>query len=247
MAFVKSLLGALRVLAFLVVAFVIGVVLLDQVLMPRYVGYGQEVEVPDVTEKSLKEAQRILEGRGLVLVQEAERYNPDFPTGYIISQDPAPYTWVKRGRRIRVVVSKGSKLTMVPNLMGGISLRQAEILIRSARFKVGTISKEYNPEVPQGLVFFQFPSPGVMVPEGTAIDLTISAGEMPILVEVPDLVGKSLESALTSLKEMGLKPGEIAYEVREELLPETVIGQSVKAGAKVERGSNIDLVVSKIE
>lgn len=247
MGFFKGLLQVVKAVLFVTVAFLVGVVLMDRVIMPRYVGHGQETEVPDVTERRVEEAQRMLEGKGLVLVRETDRYDPDFPEGCVISQDPAPYSWVKKGRRIRVVVSKGGRSTVVPNLMGGISLRQARILIKSAGFEVGTVSEERSSQVPKGVVIFQYPSPGSLASEGAAVDLTISAGKMVTRATVPDLVGKSLENALTSLKEAGLKHGEITYEVVEELLPETVIGQSIEAGRKAKKGSSVDLVVSRLE
>ena len=43
----------------------------------------------------------------------------------------------------------------------------------------------------------------------------------------------------------GVKIGEITYEERDKILPETVLRQSLDAGKKVEPGDVIDLVVSK--
>ena len=42
-----------------------------------------------------------------------------------------------------------------------------------------------------------------------------------------------------------LKIGEITYEERENILPETALKQSLEPGNKVEPGDLIDLVVSK--
>jgi len=62
---------------------------------------------------------------------------------------------------------------------------------------------------------------------------------------VPSLIGKSLYEAKENLKINGIKIGEITYEERDKILPETVLQQSLEAGKKVESGNLIDLVVSK--
>ena len=112
-------------------AFVVGVVLMDRVVMPLAVGHGQEVVVPDITERSMEEAKGILTETGLGMILESELYDPVVPEGYIMSQKPQAFSGVKKGRRIRVVVSKGSEQLTVPDLTRGISLRTAEIELKS--------------------------------------------------------------------------------------------------------------------
>jgi beta-lactam-binding protein with PASTA domain len=101
-----------QVLLFLlagIVCLVVGLVLFDRVIMPRVVKYGQEVEVPDVTEISLEEATNILQTRGLILSVERWQQTEQLLAGQIIFQRPDPFSQVKVGRHIYVVVSKGGK------------------------------------------------------------------------------------------------------------------------------------------
>lgn len=242
---VRFVLKGLCALALLGVAFLVGLMLMDRVVMPRVVGHGNEVIVPDVTEKRIEDAQRLLEEAGLRLVHDAELYSSVVPDGYIISQKPQAYARVKRGRRIRVVLSKGSERLTVPDVMTGISLRQAEILLKSSGFEMGSISYQFSDEVQKGVVLSQSPSPGETAPRGTLVAMTVSSGPVTGVATVPDVIGLSVESAVVELEEAGLEVGAIEYVEREDLLPETVVEQSLQPGTEAERGTAVDLTVTE--
>jgi len=61
---------------------------------------------------------------------------------------------------------------------------------------------------------------------------------------VPDVVGKSLEEATLHIRKAGLVPGTLSRQATDELLPSTVISQSLVAGTEVSRGDPVDLVIS---
>ena len=222
-----------------------GLILMDKVVMPQIVGHGNVVVVPDVVEVSVEEAEHLLEESDLLLVKESEIFDPVVPEEYIISQKPRAYSKVKRGRRIRVVVSKGSEQLIVPDVTRGISLRQAEIELKSSGFELGYVAYQFSDDIHKGVVISQSPPPNGSAPRGSLINVTVSSGSMTGLTVVPELIGLSVESAVAEVKESGLVLGVIEYVVQEDLLPETVVGQSLESGMEVERGTAIDLTVSE--
>ncbi|UCE18405.1 MAG: PASTA domain-containing protein [Gemmatimonadota bacterium] len=218
---------------------------MDKVVMPHVVGHENVVIVPDVVENSVEDADHLLMESDLLLVKEAEVFDPVVPEGYIISQKPRAYSKVKKGRSVRVVVSRGSEQLTVPNLTRGISLRQAEIELKSSGFELGYVSYQFSDEAHKGVVISQSPPPNGTAPRGSLINLTISSGSMTGVTVVPELIGLSLESALAQAAESGLTVGVIEYVDQEDLLPETVVGQSLESGQEVARGTAIDVTVSQ--
>jgi beta-lactam-binding protein with PASTA domain len=220
--------------------------LFDRVIMPAVVHSGRDCILPDITNLSLRKAEEILQKKDLSLQVLAEEYNPLTPPGIILSQSPAPQAKVKKGRIVKVVVSKGEKIVLVPDLKG-VSLRQAEIMLYEEGLKVGEINWTPSDSFPENVVVESSPSFGLSVPLGMSVNLEVSLGISPDTVMIPDLVGKSLEEARDILKEFGLEIGKIRYETKDYLPPETVLELSPQEGAKVEKGTKVDLKVSTVE
>ena len=105
--------------------------LMDWIVMPVYTHHGQEMELPDITEHSLEDAQRILDAKGFKLIKDREKFDSNYPKGTVIFQNPAPYSKAKKGRRIYVTVSSGDRPVTVPNLVG-VSERDAAFLLNRA-------------------------------------------------------------------------------------------------------------------
>ncbi len=228
-----------------VVCLVVSLVLFDRVIMPRVVRHGQEVEVPDITEKSLEEATTILQTKGLILSVERWQRTEELPAGQIISQRPEPFSRVKTGRHIYVVVSRGGKLYEVPDVCG-LSEREAKLLLEQKGLKVGEISRQLSDQSQKGTVISQMPAPGTTVGSDVLVNLVVGTGPEKREILMPNLVGKGLEEALAVLERMNLRPGTISYRPDTEYLPDTVLEQSVKPGEPVQRGEQIDLVVSEL-
>ena len=114
---------------------------------------------------------------------------------------------------------------------------------RNLRFEV-TADSSYSPDFPALAVLRQVPKPNTTVKENRKIYVTLNA-ESPPEVRMPDLIDKSLKSAMMTLNSYDLKRGDITYipddffvvvEVRTN-------GREILAGEKIEKGSFIDLVV----
>jgi serine/threonine-protein kinase len=224
----------------------IWVLLMDWIVMPMYTHRGQENELPDVTELRYDEAKTLLESRGFRIVKDQTKHDAHYPAGTVIFQNPAPYSKVKKGRRIYVTVSSGETTVQMPKVLG-ISERDAVFLLSQSGLSMGKIEYDYNDYYPAGVVC------GQSIPERTETerkaiaDITVSRGPLPDRFLVPDLIGLNLETAKKTLWQTGLEVGGLSSEFNRRLVPGTVIEQSVKAGREVPQGTVVNLVVSRTE
>ncbi|MCJ7498314.1 MAG: PASTA domain-containing protein, partial [candidate division Zixibacteria bacterium] len=97
-----------------ILAILLFLLLFDQILMPLFVRLGQESTIPDLLGLSPEEANAILKDKGLELRVIGEEYDLKRVAGTIIYQMPEPESKVKKGRKIKVVLSKGGEKATVP-------------------------------------------------------------------------------------------------------------------------------------
>ncbi len=243
---VRTLQRAIFVLAIWLVWSVLVVLLMDRAILPWLVRHNRHIQVPNVVEMSLAEAESTLVQLGLIMVEVGQEHDPFIPTGLILSQNPEAGTSFKgKGRWVRVVVSKGGQKVTVPNLQG-VSLRQAKLLLQRSGLELGQISWLYTEDFPDNVVISSAPGYKAEVQQGEIIDLLVSQGSVPQKAIVPDFMGQSLEGAVLLARDAGLRIGKIDYRLEESLLPETVLEQSLKPGEDVARDTVIDLLVSTI-
>src|SRR5680860_1472314 len=89
----------------LLVAFILFLMLLDNVIMPAYTNYDEGVTVPNITRVSLDEAKQTLESSGLRYEIAERRSNAAFPADYVIDQNPTPAEIVKPNRKVYLTVN----------------------------------------------------------------------------------------------------------------------------------------------
>ena len=227
------------------VIFLIFVLVMDKVVMPLYVQLGDEMELPDVTEMTVEIASSELESKGFSVVIADSVFDPNLPKGTIVEQNPYPFTRVKKGRNVYLIVSIGKKPIIMPNLFYK-SPRDAELILRSYGLQLRSTNYEYNDMAVEGVVIGQSFPQGQKVRRETPIDITVSLGPFPTVKTVPELIGKSLSAAKKQLRALGVKDIQVEYEERESMLPETILKQDIKPGTPIEEGLAIKLLVSKL-
>jgi serine/threonine-protein kinase len=216
---------------------------MDQAVMPLYVKLGREVEMPDVLELSIDTARVQLQENGFRVMVSDSLYDSKHPVGTVIEQNPYPYALVKKGRRVYLTISIGEKLITMPNLFG-VSPREAELLLNSHNLDLNAKSYIFSDIYHEGTVMGQSYPQGQPIKAGSRIDIIISLGKLNQERIVPNVLGKSLYEAREILKAMGLKIGRIEYEPKQDILPETIVGQSLKAGTPFHTEDIMDLTVS---
>ncbi|MDP6532307.1 MAG: PASTA domain-containing protein [Candidatus Marinimicrobia bacterium] len=235
--------SVIRTISALAVLSVIGVSIAEFVIMPAYVRHNKYRVVMDVRGKSLEKAEKTISSEGFRSVIQDTVYSNQYKPGIIVDQYPLPDTKVKPGRTIRLKVARPEKLVKVPNLIGQ-SKRSAELALQQANLNLDTIYVEYNPDFPNGTVAWQFPKGGDELKKWLGVQITISKGSPPDRYIVPQLFGLDEEKAVQSLKEARLLVGRISYQQNEDLLPFTVLDQSISAGTVTDRAVKVDLTVS---
>ena len=201
---------------------------------------GPEVEVPDVTGKTVVEAQNILAKAKLGYTID-EEYNIKVAPGTVISQNPGAKRMVKEGRKITLVVSKGVELGDVPNLKGK-RLTEAKAILKSSRFELGRVSYRYVSGSPEETILEQSVAPPAKLPIGTKLDVVINIKSDQVVL--PDLVGLNSSSAKNKLNDLGLVLGKVNMVVSKE--PDnTVIEMNPASKEVVNVGTVVDITVAK--
>ncbi len=201
---------------------------------------GPEVEVPDVTGKTVVEAQNILT-QAKLRYNIDEEYNAKVPPGTVINQNPGAKRLVKEGRKILLVVSKGVELGDVPNLKGK-RLTEAKAILKASRFELGQVSYKYVSGAPEETILEQSVAAPAKLPIGTKLAVVINIKSNQVVL--PDLVGLSSSSVKNKLNDLGLVLGKVSAVVSKE--PDnTVISMNPAAKEVVNVGTVVDITISK--
>jgi len=204
----------------------------------------KEVEVPNVVGSTREEAQQKIEGAKLKFEVSSEEYSADTEENHVISQDPAyleSYNKVKEGSTVKVVISKGTEKTKVPNVKGK-EKDEAVQLIEDAKLKA-EIVEETSKTVKEGYVISQETDANTEVNAGDTLKIHVSTGTEK--ATVPGVVGKSQDEAKKALQDLGFV---VTVTNAEDSSKENgaVLKQSLDEGQSVEKGSAITITVNKL-
>ena len=103
------------------------------------------------------------------------------------------------------------------------------------------VGPRYDSRFEVGEVIFQKPYEGVMVKDKRRVYIHISGGEP--LIQMPQLINKTLRAAQVALEGLGLNLGTIE-EIRSENPNGIIVEQEFDFGFKLEKGDSVDLKVS---
>jgi eukaryotic-like serine/threonine-protein kinase len=195
------------------------------------------VKVPDVRDTALDKAQEQLKKDGLEPGLVTEEFSDDVTRGSVISTDPEAGARRRAGTAIALVVSKGKPID-VPDVTGD-DPDDARAELEKAGLTVKTATEQVNSEVDKGKVAEQTPKADSRLAEGDTVTLTLSKG--PEMVEVPNVVGASVDDAKSLLEQSGFKVDEDRGLLG--LFGDTVKKQSVKAGKSAPKGSTITITI----
>lgn len=170
--------------------------------------------------------------------------------GIILSQSPElrqrvrPQTAVDitYGIEVKPIAPGIPENVIVPNYIG---MNIDEVLGRlpNDRLTLGSNS-EVSSEQPVGTVVEQFPPPDSNVDPNTSVALKFSSGPQQVqTVDVPRLIGLTLQDAAEVLKNNQLYAGSLKQAVSDKSAGE-VLEQSPPEGTSVSIGSSVDIIYS---
>lgn len=212
-------------------------------LLLKLITGGREVEVPDIRGKEVTHALEDLSRWGLNLKLLERRFDNHVLKDHIISQDPRPGIGVKKGKGIKVIISKGSQKVFVPEVKGR-SLRSAGITLRQSGLRVGKVTRAYSDLIEEDTIMAQSLEPEEEVNRNSEINLLVGLGPYPSYFYMPDLIGKSLEKASRIIETLRFQTSSITYEVDSELGEGVVLNQTPSFGFPVKEKSLVNLVIS---
>ncbi|MEU1083920.1 Stk1 family PASTA domain-containing Ser/Thr kinase [Streptomyces sp. NPDC005908] len=195
----------------------------------------QTVRVPDLDGYPLDKARSLLEDEGLEPGMVTREFSDSVPKDAVVSTEPGKGTKVRAGSAVKLTVSKGSPVDL-PDVTGD-DPEDARAELEGAGLKVEIATERVTSEHDAGTVARQTPGAGGQAAEGDTVTLTLSKG--PEMVEVPDVVGDSVDEAREKLEGAG-------FGVKEDrgllgLFGDTVKDQSVDGGETAPKGSTITL------
>ncbi len=148
---------------------------------------------------------------------------------------------------LKYITNHGETL-MVPKVTG-LTYDEAESLLEDKELRCIAFDSVYVPKAKPNEIIDQNPSDSSLVKRNRMIYLTINALAVPI-VTVPNVTEMSLREATSALQRAGLRVGKITSRpdiTTNFVLEQRYEGKSIKAGTKLDKGTAIDLVVSKGE
>lgn len=205
----------------------------------------QKIETPNFLGSTVEEATKIAEEQGLKITVSDAEVNVNYEPGQITKQDPQHGTKVEKGTEIKVTVSqeKEDELQRVPKLEG-LDVEEAKKMLEELELKALI---EYRSDAKkENEVISQTPVEGYELPKGASVKLIVSSGIDESQVEVPSVIGKTVEEAKSALSSSKLKTS-ISYRENKEKEEGVVLSQNPKAGTTVSVDSEIALVVNRYE
>ncbi len=201
-----------------------------------------EVEVPEVTGRSLSEALDEVRGVGLDLEVRDFVYSDEVPENRIVRQRPPPGQVVKSGRGVGVVLSRGPESHATPDVRGTF-LDDARILLEEASLKGAVAARMGGGLVDE--VLAQGVEPGRRLRPESTVPLVVSSGAPPVLLRMPRLERLGLDQALDRVDRLGLRVGRIEEVSLEDPTRQgRVVSQEPLPGFPVTAGESVTLSVA---
>tara|TARA_B100001179_G_scaffold137797_1_gene99247 strand:- start:843 stop:1598 length:756 start_codon:yes stop_codon:yes gene_type:complete len=236
----------IRIILSIIGMIVIFSIVAEYLVMPAYTRQNQNRIMIDIKNRNLDDALKILKSENYRYEVSDTLYTNKFQLGTIVDQYPKPNTRVKSGRTVRLKIAQPEKSVAIPNLIGQ-SRRSAELELNQMGLLIDTVYTEYNPEYPNGTIAWQYPKAGDRRKKGMGIQITVSKGMPPNFFQVPNLIGLSINQAKDLIFKSRLKVGKISYHQDQDLVPYTVLDQSIKNGTVLDVTATINLVVSVLD
>ncbi|MCX7698957.1 MAG: PASTA domain-containing protein [Candidatus Goldbacteria bacterium] len=202
------------------------------------------IYMPDLKGLQIEQAKKITSKLGLELKIENEIDSNLYEKGCIISQDIPPKTKIKRGRVIYVVVSRGSKIIEMPNIIG-LPIQKAIIELKNANLEIGIEAAVSSFVFKENTIISQSPLPGENIPTGSKVNILKSIGPKKFNFMMPDFTNKNIKDVFNILKKYNLHINTLNTEDNNNLTSGTIIKQTPLPGHMVNEESKIGFTISK--
>jgi beta-lactam-binding protein with PASTA domain/tRNA A-37 threonylcarbamoyl transferase component Bud32 len=206
-------------------------------------GPGSYTTTPSLVGVQSAEAQRALLVAGLRF-DARKVFSDKVASGQVVSTVPVAGENVKKDGTVVLNISKGPELVAVPTLKGK-SEADAQAAIEKANLKLGDVKRKFSATVDKGTVISSSPTADSKVAPQGAVNLLISKGSEPVLLD--NVLNQNFDQAKQLLESKGLKVERQEQDfVNGAPQPGTVVQQDPQAlGQTVAKGSTVRLTVVK--
>ena len=201
-----------------------------------------EVEVPDVTGRTVNEARQQLQAVELRITVDANRrFDQKVPIDRIMQQDPPAGVDARPQRTVRVWISAGARTTRVPDLVKQTE-RTARIRVVQDGLEIASVAEIASPDYPADAVIAQQPPPSSQAPQ---VSLLVNRGEPAVTYVMPDVIGMDGARVESVLRTHGFRVAIVGSQPYPGVPPGTVVRQQPNAGYQVGPADAISLEVSR--
>jgi serine/threonine-protein kinase len=202
------------------------------------------VVVPELVGRHVVYALEVLSDLGLNTRVRGSEFNPGAPKHSVLFQDPTPGAEIKKGRDVRLILSKGPETLVMPNITG-LTSQQARLILEENGLCLGHLSRVFSPRMFADGVLAQVPAAGSSVRHDRCADLLVSAGPRPAAYAMPDLTGLGLDDAILLCERSHLTAGRVSVRHDPDHPLNVVIGQNPAKGSRVTAGASVELVINR--
>ena len=225
-------------------------------------GNGKTEKVPNVVGLDVLAAQKNIKALGFDVVLQDSIYVDTLARNGVLRQTPEADEVVKKGRTIYLTINRViAPQVDMPNLIG-FSLKSAQTYLKVLGLRIGSINLVTNRNknvIIDQLVGANPIAPGTKISSGTMINFTVGDGGTSIGIEVPDLIGLTVQMAKSTMAGLGLIVGNIissaviqdtanAYVIQQT--PNPFSAQLDSLGMPIKnvtiQGGSIDLIIDKV-
>lgn len=229
-----------------------GVVVLILAFIGAFIAFGgsdgsdsEKVKVPKLKGLTIEQAKVALEREGLEYV-EAGTEKSDEEEGTVIDVDPKEGTEVKKGSKVRVIVSSGSENLEMPDFFDS-ELDTVKTFFSKNNIDNVSYVDIYSDSVESGKVVSTDPKAKTKIGKDTSVTVYVSIGpETPAVeyVTVEDVRGLTSSAAQAKLSAQGLYVSIQTTIVTDQSL-DGIVTSVTNVGKKVEAGSTVSITVGK--
>jgi serine/threonine-protein kinase len=203
-----------------------------------------EVQVPDLSGLDMESASQLVEPLELVLQEVDQRHDPAIPSGRVLDQMPPAGSSVRRGRKVKLILSLGGKVLSVPDLVGQAA-RAVEIQLRQEDFMPGAEARIRCFNRSPDSVIAQVPPAGSPAVPKTRVHRLICDGPPTALWVMPDLTGLSRREAERWIATAGFRQGAVRQVRISGRSEGSVVGQLPLPGYAVRSNDVVELTVAR--
>jgi len=225
-----------------IITFLVTLIIFFLLIFPKITDKA-DIKIPDVSDMPLDKAEKILEEAGLEVANKTEEEeSEEIDEGRVIGTEPEAKRTVKKGTKITLVVSSGSKKIEIEDYTGK-NYYEIKAKLEVYGVKVITDEKDISEaeNIEENTIVSQDVKAGEKLGKGDTITLVVPN----IYAIYPDFVSEGYTVAeVTSFCNDNGVVLEVIFEESSKK-EGTILSQSQKAGAKVIEGANLRIKVAE--